>query len=177
MRIWIAVPLALLSLSACRGNTTTVRNTTPTAPLSAATHRTAAACVLVRQDGATNLFGRSAQQVAVQNAVGAASICGWRASTNPDPNAVGAVTYSLLVDVYDDTTHYSEETVQGAKHLDGIGEKAFMFQAADLLSLEFVYRGQMVSMRYSITSLLAHQDSGASSDQLVALAKEAVGRM
>ena len=177
MRTWIVVPLAVLSLSACQGSTNLASNSTPANPLSSATRRTAAACVLVKQDEATSLFGRFAEQAAVGNAAGAASVCAWRASTDPDPNATGSVTYSLLIYVFDDVAHYSETSARDARHLDGIGEKAFTFQASDLLTAEFVYLGQTVSIRYSITGLTAHPDPGSNIDKIIALATAAAGRM
>jgi len=146
----------------------------PTPPVKA---RTAAACLLVTKPDATGLFGRTATEVAVQNAAQAASVCGWKADTNSDPTAFGDVTYSLLVYVYDDTDHYSERATPGALRLAGVGDRAFTSLTADLLTLEFVSKGQTVSLRYSITALAKHANPGAAEPALVGLAKAAAARM
>ena len=179
MRVKLAVIVlaAALALSGCQSTGKTAGPNKPTTPPAAATRRTAAACILVKQEDATALFGRAAKQVAVENTGGAQSVCGWSAGTDPDPNAVGGIKYSVLVYVYDDELHYREKAVPSARHLDGIGEQAFTFQASDLVTVEFVHKTQTVSIGFSITSLRPHPNAHSSVDRLIALAKAAAQRM
>ena len=179
LRVKLAVPVlaAALALSGCQSSGKSASPTKPTTPPAAATRRTAAACILVKQEDATALFGRAAKQVAVENSGGAESVCGWSASTDPDPNAVGAIKYSLLVYVYDDELHYTEKAAPSARRLDGIGERAFTVHAADLVTIEFVHKAQTVSIGFSITSLRPHPNARSSVDRLIALAKAAARRM
>ena len=177
MKLAVPVLAAALALGGCQSSGKTAGSTKPTTPPAAATKRTAAACILVKQEDATALFGRAAKQVAVENTGGAQSVCGWSAGTDADPNAVGGIKYSLLVYVYDDKAHYREKAVPNARHLIGIGEQAFTFQASDLVTVEFVHKAQTVSLGFSITSLRPHPNARSSADQLIALAKAAAQRM
>ena len=140
-------------------------------------HPTPAACVLVQQVDATNLFGRQATGVSVPNSSHAQSVCGFGADTNADKNAIDNIAYSLLVYVYDDTTHYAPEGVKGAERVAGVGEHAFRYVRGDLVTLLFVQHGETVLLAYSITGLVSHAKSRAAMEQLVALARTAAGRM
>lgn len=173
----MALCAAVLASAGCQSGGTASGGKTSLSDAPPVSKRTAAACILVKQPDATVLFGRAAQQVAVQNAAGATSVCGWRASTSSDPNAVDGVVYSLLVYVYDDVTHYSEKIVKGARVLTGLGDRAFTAQAADLLTVEFVDHGQTISLRYAITALVAHPSSRADLHRLVDLARSAAQRV
>jgi hypothetical protein len=169
----LAVALALSAVGGCSSRSSNA----PSNPAPSVKARTAAACLLVTKQDATGLFGRAASEVEVQNAAQAASVCGWKADSNPDPTAFGDITSSLLVYVYDDTGHYSERATPGAVRLAGVGDRAFASLAADLLTVEFVSRGQTVSLRYSITALAKHPSPRAAEPVLVGLARAAAARM
>jgi len=148
-----------------------------TNPLTAAHSVTAAACVLVRQDDAITLFGHTAARVAVENKVRAASVCGYSASSNSDPNTIDNITDSLLVYVFDGSTHFTQSKASDSTPIAGLGDGAFQVVRGDLLSVAFMAKGQSVEIDFSITGLSTHPAAGASGAQLVAIAHLAAGRM
>jgi hypothetical protein len=137
-----------------------------------------AACSLVPQADATQLFGHPAQLVASPGATSALSTCVWQADTNPDPNSLDNVEYRLQVHIYPTSNFYMEKYVKGAKHLSGIGTRAFDSTQGSLAQLAFMKYGRTVTLDYGIEAITANPKPKASDqlDALVAIARAAASR-
>ena len=148
-----------------------------TSPLAAAHSVTAAACVLVQQVDANSLFAHDAARVAADNNAKAASVCGYSANSNVDPNTIDNITKTLLVYVYDGSAHFTQAKASDTKAVTGLGDDAFEVVRGDLLSVAFTAKGQSVEIDYSITGLGTHPSAGSLADVLITIAHRAADRM
>ena len=160
--------------TSCGAQSTGLRTTSPR-PVAQSV--TAAACVLVQQVDANGLFAQNAVRVAVENKARAASVCGYSANSTVDPNTIDNITNSLLVYVYDGSTHFTQAKADDRKPIAGLGDEAFRVVRGDLLSVAFTAKGQSVEIDYSITGLGPHPSAGSFADSLIALARRAAERM
>jgi hypothetical protein len=172
MRVWTVVVAgaAVVSLAACGGGSSkkaatgspTVTSIKAKSTGSSSGTSSDVACKLMGQDDATQLFGTAAQKTDGDgvNASAANSVCLWKADD--------AEQHSMLlqVHVYNDTMHYGETYFPDAKHVDGLGEKAFTHpMGSSGVEVQFVKNGTTYDVAYPITNVLAKTPKNAS-DQL-----------
>ena len=172
--VGVMMTLMVAACSSCGAQSTV---TSTTSPLAAAHSVTAAGCVLVQQLDANGLFARDAARIAVDNKARAASVCGYSANSNADPNTIDNITKTLLVYVYDGSMHFTQAKASDSKPVAGLGDDAFQVVRGDLLSVAFTAKGQSVEIDYSITGLGTHPSAGALADKLIAIAHRAADRM
>jgi len=81
--------------------------------------------------------------------------------------------------VFPDTIHYSDQIAQTATKLDGVGDKAYVQSLGVIETVTLVHKGQTVTIAYSINGFggSVHTEARSQRTELVALAKQAAGRM
>ena len=136
------------------------------------------ACTLVSRVQATALFGHPATKSVPADPGGAASVCLWKADAAP--GTVGDVAYLLQVHVYADALHYSEKVYPNARLLSDIGDRAIAVdEGMGIYAVQFVKGGRTVTIAYSVNAIGGdtHAKAATQSNEVIALARTAAGRM
>jgi len=170
------VAATALLLAACGSDVSRSASST-TSPLAAAHLLTVPACVLVHLDDASGLFAHAARRVKVDNKAKAASVCGYSADSNTDPNTIDNISYDLLVYVYDGTKRFTQTMATDTHPVTDLGDGAFQAVRGDLLSVAFTAHGQTVEIDLSITGLADHPKVDARAVQVIDIARLAISRM
>jgi len=139
----------------------------------------AQACSIVSQADASTLFGHPAGEIPdASGGIGASSTCIWKSDTDAGSTTKN-VSYLLQVRVFPDTIHYSDQIAQTATKLDDVGDKAYVQSLGVIETVTLVHKGQTVTIAYSINGFggSVHTEARSQRTELVALAKQAAGRM
>jgi hypothetical protein len=123
----------------------------PTSTTAGAVHLVSA-CAAVPQADATTLFGRQAKTTTVNRPTGAVSVCGWTADSLADPNDPRDITYKVEVYTYQGTQYYGEHDFAKPTRLRGIGDRAFVVSAPDILQAQVEDNGNVVSLVYTVVA-------------------------
>ena len=133
--------------------------------------------MLVQQADTTRLFTHTASRVVVDNKAHAASVCGYTANSNTDPNTIDNIIETLLVYVYDGTTRFTQTKAADSQPIANLGDSAFQVTRGDLLSVAFLAHGQTVEIDFSITGLADHPAVATVASQVTKIARQALTRM
>ena len=92
-----------------------------------------------------------------------------------------SVSYALVVSIQQGSATYGEKYVQNAKHLDGLGETAYVAKHSigGGLIISFVRNGRTYTLTYAKSGpdFAKVPDPSDQSDQLLALIRSAVARL
>jgi hypothetical protein len=138
-------------------------------------------CKMVTAEDAGGLFSEEAIEEADSSPVdlGASCIYG-----NAKGQELGNVSQLLQVRVFDGEQFFGAESFDDEQPVDGLGEQAFVRtsdSAAGGVEVQFLQDGKTVSLSYSTVNIGVEDpdriDPADHDDEVVALAKQAAGRM
>ena len=180
MRTFVLAITLVIVFAACGSSkhSTTPKNGSSTTLARPAGAPNVAACSLVPQADATQLFGHPALLANSAGVSSALSTCIWQANTSPDPNALDNIEYKLQVHIYPTEQYYMEKYLKGAKPVAGIGTRAFIRPGGPLSQMAFVKYGRTVTLDYSVEAITANPKPKTSDQQdaFVAIARAAASR-
>jgi hypothetical protein len=137
------------------------------------------ACAVVPASDATAMFGRPAKTTTVNHPTGAVSVCAWTADSLADPNDPRDITYKIETYAYQGLQYYGVHDFAAPTRLQGVGDRAYIVTAPNILQGQVEKNGNVISISYSVTAPFVRPSPKASAQlaQFTALLRAAAARM